>query len=165
MVPGKQPVALGFQAISGDEWIYEMQLKCLLLPGSDGVPTWKSDMPGEAQTIKLPEQFRSFFTDKQQLSEDIGEKLAKWAAGSGAAAAPTADEMIARFVACSDAATLRALEETRAAAWSAIAKADKLRVKEAAAEAAKRVALAAEEADIEENAEDESGDEANEVAA
>ena len=74
-------VPMGFTAISGEEWIFEAALSCLLLPGSNGVPTWKSDNPGERMAIKLPEQFRSLFAESAPLSEDIGRKLAEWAKG------------------------------------------------------------------------------------
>jgi hypothetical protein len=141
--PGKDPIALGFQAISGDEWIYEMQLKCLLLPGSDGVPTWQSEMPGEALTIKLPEQFRPFFAGgKQQLSEDIGQKLAEWAKGSPVTAIPTADELLKRYEACSDPKTLAALEIERGRAWASISAEDKKRLKAAVDDAGTRIAQA-----------------------
>jgi hypothetical protein len=143
LVPGKNPVALGFQAISGDEWIYEMQLKCLLLPGADGVPTWQSDMPGEALTIKLPEQFRPLFPRGQQLNEDIGQKLAEWAAGDAIVPKQSASELIAGYAACSDAATFRQLESARKSSWSSIAAADKPGVKTASEQAAKRMEDAA----------------------
>lgn len=145
MVPGKKPVALGFQAISGDEWIYEMTLKCLLLPGANGIPTWRSEMPGEQQIIKLPEQFRSFFANNPQLSEDIGQQLAAWAAGSSTATAdpPSADALIKSLEACSDPATLRTLEEERGRAWKALSKSDKERVKVASDSAKERIERAA----------------------
>jgi len=142
MQPGKEPIALGFQAISGDEWIYEMQLKCLLLPGSDGVPTWQSEMPGEKLTIKLPEQFRDMFANREQLSEDIGEKLAHWAAGGVAPAVMTADELVAAYAACSDPATLGRLESARKVAWSALDKDGKARVKTASDDSKERIARA-----------------------
>lgn len=139
MVPGKAPVALGFQAISGDEWIYEMQLKCLLLPGSDGVPIWQSDMPGEQLTIKLPEQFRPLFAGgRQQLSEDIGQKLAEWAAGMSPPGVKTAEELLAAYAACSDPATFGRLEDDRKAAWSSLGKSQKA-VKQASEDAKQRI--------------------------
>lgn len=147
MQPGRDPIALGFQAISGDEWIYEMQLKCLLLPGSDGVPTWQSNMPGEALTIKLPEQFRPFFAGNPQLSEDIGQKLAEWAAGSpGAAQLVAADDLVQFFASCADAGTFRMLETDRKRAWDSYSPSDKKRVKEASEKASARLADASEAA-------------------
>jgi hypothetical protein len=72
---------MGFMAISGDELLYEMTVNCLLLPAANGVPTWKSEEPGERALMKLPQQFREIFAPQTPLSEDIGEQLARWAAG------------------------------------------------------------------------------------
>lgn len=138
--PGRDPIALGFQGISGDEWIYEMQLKCLLLPGCDGVPTWQSEMPGEKQMIKIPSQFRGIFGGKPvQLSEEVGEAIAKWAEGDAKPHAKSADELVEDYDACSDAATLRTLEEQRRASWSSLSPDGKKRVKGASDEAKARI--------------------------
>jgi ABC-type dipeptide/oligopeptide/nickel transport system ATPase subunit len=73
---------LGFMPIAGDEFVYEQTLNCLLLPGAGGVPTWHSEQVGERTMIKLPEQFRTWLSDKQQpLDETVGAGLARWAAG------------------------------------------------------------------------------------
>lgn len=86
IVSGQQPKALGYMPISGDEMIFEMALNILLYPGSNGVPSWHPDEMGEKAIIKLPAQFRELFkaNDKKPLSEDIGEALARWAAGGDA---------------------------------------------------------------------------------
>lgn len=139
LVPGKQPIAMGFQALSGEEWIYEMQLKCLLLPGSDGVPTWQSDMPGERLMIKIPEQFRDLFAKPVQLSEDIGEQLAKWAAGAPAKELRNSEDLGRSYAACSDAATWASLEQDRRAAWSTFTKGEQKALKDASELAKKRV--------------------------
>lgn len=139
MVTGKQPVALGFQPIAGEEFIYEMTLKCLLLPGSDGFPTWQSDMPGEKLMIKLPEQFRSLFSTNQQLGEDVGQKLAEWAAGAEAPPPVTADDLLAQYAACSDAATWRQLEATRAANWKTFGKDNQAKLKHASSDSDERI--------------------------
>lgn len=73
--------ALGFMPIAGEEFVFEMTTNCLLLPNANGVPTWRSDEIGERMMIKMPEQFRALLGDGQQLSEDIGAKMAQWAAG------------------------------------------------------------------------------------
>lgn len=86
--------ALGFMPIAGEEFVFEMGVCGLLMPGADGYPTWVSDMPGEDQMIKFPGQFRSLLADKQ-LTEDIGEQLARWSEG-GPANAPAAQANIAR---------------------------------------------------------------------
>lgn len=82
--PGKEPKILGFMPISSDELIYEMTLNVLLYPGSGGVPSWQPNEMGEKAIIKLPSQFESIFRERQPLSEDIGQKLAEWAAGGAA---------------------------------------------------------------------------------
>jgi hypothetical protein len=76
-------VDMGFMPISGDEWLYEMTVNCLLEPRSDGVPTWRSDYVGERLMMKLPHQFKHIFAERAPLSEEIGEQLARWAAGGG----------------------------------------------------------------------------------
>ena len=78
---GKDPVDLGWMPIAGPEFVFEMTLQALLLPGSGGIPTWKPDMPGERAMVKLPAQFRSQFTDDRPLDEATGRALAAWARG------------------------------------------------------------------------------------
>lgn len=92
IVPGKQPLPLGWMPIAGEEFVYEQTLNCLLYPGCKGVPTWNPDEPGERAMVKLPEQFREIFAKPEPLSEAIGEKLARWAAGSAPAATTPARE-------------------------------------------------------------------------
>jgi hypothetical protein len=96
-VAGKQPIELGFMPIAGEELLFEMTLNCLLLPKSDGVPTWRSDNVGERLMMKCPQQFRDMFATDQALSEDTGQKMAIWAAGDGGRSAmskPTVVESI-----------------------------------------------------------------------
>lgn len=73
---------LGFMPVAGEEYVFEMTLNCLLLPAAGGVPTWHSSEVGERMMVKLPEQFKGLFRETKPLSEDIGEELAKWAAGA-----------------------------------------------------------------------------------
>jgi energy-coupling factor transporter ATP-binding protein EcfA2 len=82
-----QIVDMGFMPIAGEEFLFEMTMNCLLLPKSDGVPTWRSDAIGERLMMKCPTQFRDLMDNDQQLDETVGRALAKWAAG-GAAPAP-----------------------------------------------------------------------------
>lgn len=87
-----KPTSLGWMPVAGEEFVYEMSLNCLLMPSSGGVPSWQPAEKGEKAIIKLPGQFRSIFAENQPLSENIGEELAKWAAGgvSAKAIAPAA---------------------------------------------------------------------------
>lgn len=137
---GKEPEPQGFMPIAGEEFVYELTLKCLLLPGANGVPTWQSDMIGERAMIKLPEQFKQTFNAKPQLTEDIGEQLAKWAAGGQSAANTNADDLLARLTACSDPATFRSLQTESRAAWKQFAAEDKERIKAAVNDAETRLA-------------------------
>lgn len=85
MVAGKAPVELGWMPIAGEEYVYEQTMQVLLYPGCGGVPTWNPQMPGERAMTKLPEQFRRIFAQSQPLSEEIGKRLAEWAAGGSTA--------------------------------------------------------------------------------
>jgi ABC-type dipeptide/oligopeptide/nickel transport system ATPase subunit len=136
---GKDPVALGFMPLAGEEFVYEMTLKCLLLPGACGVPTWKPAEVGEKAMVKLPEQFIETFAAAPQLTEDIGQQLATWAAGKPAARIENADELVDLFNRCSDAATHRSLEDVRRLAWPTSNKADKTRIKAASDQSAARI--------------------------
>jgi len=91
VIPGRQPERLGFMPIAGDEMIYEMTLNVLLYPNCGGVPEWDSREIGEKSIIKLPGQFRDIFSTRAPLSEDIGGKLATWAAGGAAPSKPAND--------------------------------------------------------------------------
>jgi hypothetical protein len=88
---GRDPIPLGWMPIAGEEFVYEMALHCLLYPGCGGVPTWDPQLPGERAMTKLPEQFRAIFSEETPLSEEIGQRLAQWAAGDGKV--PTDDEL------------------------------------------------------------------------
>lgn len=144
VVPGKPPVPMGWQPIAGEEFIYECALNCLLLPGSKGTPEWSPHEPGEKAMVKLPEQFRALFASSPQLTEDVGEKLARWAAGAPVGPQVAVGELLDRYNACSDAATLRTLELARSTAWKAASKDDKARLKAAADTATARVNAASE---------------------
>lgn len=77
-------VPQGWEPISGNELVFELMCNAVLLPKSNGVPTWNSEKAGEAMTMKLPHQFREIFDKQQPLSEDIGRQLAEWARGGTA---------------------------------------------------------------------------------
>ncbi|MDP8997742.1 MAG: ATP-binding protein [Pseudomonadota bacterium] len=73
----------GWMPIAGEEFIFEQTANMLLLPSSNGVPTWRSEYPGERSMMKLPEQFRGILDrEDAQLTEDIGAQLAEWAKGA-----------------------------------------------------------------------------------
>lgn len=140
IVPGKDPVPRGFCPIAGQEFVYEMVAKFLLPPGANGVPQFDPEHPDERLMVKLPEQFHDLFREARQLSEDVGEELARWAAGDDAPVKLTALELATSYAACSDAVTLRGLEASRRALWTKASKAEKEALKSAADAAQKRIA-------------------------
>jgi ABC-type dipeptide/oligopeptide/nickel transport system ATPase subunit len=82
-IGGGKVVQLGWMPDAGEEFVFELAAKSLLMPGAGGVPTWNSDQPGEKMMIKLPEYFRTIFSGKdgKPLDEEVGEQLARWSAG------------------------------------------------------------------------------------
>lgn len=103
----KPPRKLGWMPVSDDDFLFEMTLCALLAPGSDGAPTFKSDMVGERQFLKLPGQFRALFQDRKPLDEATGRALATWARGgsaapvhqpAGAADTPTAADYFQQWI-------------------------------------------------------------------
>jgi hypothetical protein len=82
VIPGKQPVNMGFMPIAGDEVIYEMTVNCLLYPNSGGRPSWHSDEMGEKAIVKLPQQFMDIFSADKPLDEEVGAAMARWAGGA-----------------------------------------------------------------------------------
>jgi hypothetical protein len=74
---------MGFMPIAGEEFLFEMAANCLLLPKSNGVPTWSSEQIGERMLMKLPSYLKHAFPEGKPLSEDTGRALARWAHGEG----------------------------------------------------------------------------------
>jgi len=142
LVRGKEPVPLGFMPEAGEEFVYELTAKALLMPGAEGVPTWQPEREGEKMMVKLPEQFRGIFTGAKgkPLDEDIGEQLAQWAAGG------IGIELVDAYSHCADKVAFDALEKRRAEAWPQLAPAEKKTVKQASDEAAARIASQATDA-------------------
>lgn len=71
----------GFMPIAGEEFVFEMTLNALLMPGAAGVPTWAPEHAGERMMSKLPEQFRSLANNPRAFDEQMGADLARWAQG------------------------------------------------------------------------------------
>ncbi len=139
IVPGKDPTPRGFMPMAGEEFVYELTLKCLLLPGANGVPTIAPEYPDEKMMVKIPGQFRDIFAEPVQLSEDVGEALARWAAGSAAPPVVTVAGLLASYAACSDPATLQRLETQRKAIWGKTSKEEKATLKATSEGTAKRL--------------------------
>jgi hypothetical protein len=72
---------VGFMPIAGMELVFEMTACCLLMPRSQGIPTWETDFSGEKMVMKLPVMFEKLLTDGKPLSRATGKLLAEWARG------------------------------------------------------------------------------------
>lgn len=137
VAPGRPPENIGYQPIAAEEFVYEMSAKLLLLPGVDGVPTLKSEFPAERAMIKVPEQFRSIFPvdNPPQLTEGIGEQLARWAAGTpakpAATSTPSVVDLLDGYAECADAQAFGDLEVRRSAVWKAATSGQKEQLKAA----------------------------------
>lgn len=141
-IGGGKVVTLGFMPIASEELVFELTAKVLLLPGAEGVPTLQSNEVGEKMMIKLPGYLRPIFTGAagKPLDENVGEQLAKWAAGSSPSTkpVPTASE----YDACTDLAAFDALEKRRGDAWNSMAAPLKAQVKKASDAAKARLTAA-----------------------
>lgn len=82
---GAEPLDLGWQPITTSMLPYDMTARFLLLPGSQGRPTFLPETEAEQLATKLPRQFIGWFKQGDQLSADLGEKMARWAQGGEAA--------------------------------------------------------------------------------
>jgi ABC-type dipeptide/oligopeptide/nickel transport system ATPase subunit len=136
IVKGKDPENLGFMPIAGEEFVYELTGKALLMPSARGVPTWNPQNEGEKMMTKLPEQFIGIFTGAagRPLDEDVGEQLAQWAAGG--TGSPFADE----YSRCTTKAAFDELEKRRAEVWKKTPPPEKVLIKAASEAAARRLA-------------------------
>lgn len=161
IVRGKDPQPMGYMPIAGEEFVFEMGVNCLLMPGAGGVPTWQTDEPGEREMIKLPGWARSFMATGNPLDEDIGAKLAQWAAGT---TVRSAAELIEAFATCGDPATLGSLKGEARAAWKGASRAEREQLTAAMETATERVRAATADPEPESDA-SEPEDEAIEAAS
>lgn len=124
----REPIKMGWQPETTSDLPYEMTARFLLPPGSQGKPTVSATEAAEWLQIKNPRFFETIITPGAQLSEDLGEKMARWAMGGavegaapkGGGAAPVASAPAAKPVAPVD-KTAPASEENQlawVAAWS-----------------------------------------------
>lgn len=105
-VTGKEPLKLGWQPDTTSPLVWDMAARFLLPPCSDGFPDLRPQHEAEKLTVKLPEQFREIIKPGVQLTEDLGEKLARWAAGDvakpPASAAGARVDLAASLALCTD---------------------------------------------------------------
>lgn len=146
IVKGQEPKPMGYMAIAGEEFVYEMTMCALLMPGANGVPTWQSQEAGEAAMIKIPAQFRDLLLGaKGALSEDIGQELATWAAGEAAPPVASVAELRAAFETAQDTEAYKAANAAVKTAWSKLGKGDRDVLKALAESTAARLKKATEE--------------------
>jgi hypothetical protein len=127
----KEMVDLGWRPITADDLTYELMLRCLLPPGSDGKPRWTPEQKGEREVFKLPQQFRDLFPDDTvQLTENLGERMARWAVGTCSDA--QVEAIVSQYASCADVARLAELEAQRKDIWQRTTKAQKAALKAAA---------------------------------
>lgn len=145
-----EPVDQGWMPIAGDEYAYEMTALAVLPPGSKGVPDWLTQDPGSELVRKCPKQFEGILKAGAQLSEDMGEAMARWAAGDAAPAqaAPNsaADDRFNELLALIEMSDTRAkLEATKAIAnkTTGLNKTEKERLRVAFAAAEHRLSASA----------------------
>jgi hypothetical protein len=113
--------------IAGEEFVFEMTMNCLLLPGNAGAPVWQSSYPGERAMMKLPRQFGQVMADGRQLDEDIGQQLAEWARGVPPLS-PDEEERLEKLAARGREAAEMG-EEVRAKFWKELSAADRQALK------------------------------------
>jgi energy-coupling factor transporter ATP-binding protein EcfA2 len=90
IVTGSNPIPLGWQAIAGDEFVYEMIVRCLLPPGAKGVPDWSPEAFAHG-AAKRDDQDRHLFPDGKPLSREIGRNLAREYSAGKTAVRPRLD--------------------------------------------------------------------------
>lgn len=81
IIPGKDPVQLGWMPIAGEEFVFEMTANFLLPPRSDGRPMLMPREEGEKMIAKMPGYFVDMVSQGRQIDEKMGEDMARWAAG------------------------------------------------------------------------------------
>jgi hypothetical protein len=86
IVKGQQPIDLGYQPIASERIAFETIFTLLLPPGCKGVP--------DLSKSEMRDPFDSMVSGDEPLSEELGRRLAAWAAGG---AAPSADDVRGRL--------------------------------------------------------------------
>lgn len=82
---------IGWEPETTSKLIYELQQQFLLTQGCDGIPKFNDATATEKRLIKTPAQFRDWFKQGQRLDENIGQKMAEWAAGKTSASSARSD--------------------------------------------------------------------------
>lgn len=82
----RNPIDMGWMPVAGAEYSYELTALAVLTPGCKGVPDWDVKDPGTEMVVKRPAQFERILRSGDQLSESMGEEMARWAQGTVAPA-------------------------------------------------------------------------------
>lgn len=135
-VPGKEPSKLGWQPETTSTLHYDMTQRFLLTPGCEGRPRFFPDNDAEKFLVKNPVQFKDWFKDGLQLSEDVGERMARWAQG---VAPDVTAATITAYESCTDHAAFLALEDLRKLTWNNKKPDEQKRIKAAVEAARKRL--------------------------
>lgn len=112
-----EPELLGWQPITTSKLPFDMTVRFLLTPGCDGVPLLLPPNPAERLLVKNPRQFRDWFVEGEQLSEEMGERMARWAAGEKLD--PVGPPLASDYSTC-DGPTYKKLEERRKRHWNSL---------------------------------------------
>jgi len=132
IVPKASPTGLdGWIPICEKSLPFELTASFLLL----------ADAPGVPRPIKLYEQHRALLKDGAPIDEQLGERLAAWAAGGAPAtmAVDTPEKLLEEYSKCSSRNAWEALEKRRAALWATAKGNIKQRLKDASDTAADRL--------------------------
>lgn len=134
---------LGWQPIGGSDIVYDLMLRCLLPPSSDGTPIWNPALPAEKLLVKPPPgPIRELLKAHPQINEELGYQIARWASGhdieirrpdaatsassiatSSRTTSPSSHQLlIDRFNACATPEALDQLKAETKAAWDSLPK-------------------------------------------
>lgn len=135
-------VDIGWQAISDNDLVYEMTLRALLPPGSEGRPRWESDIPGEKEIFKIPKQFLHIFPRGKdvQFGEDVGEAMARWAAGPDLDV--SIDALVDEYQACQEVGAFRVAQAHMREVWSTLSAASRRELSDVIASTKTRIGVA-----------------------
>jgi hypothetical protein len=152
-VPGQQPKNLGWMPETTSTLHYDMIQRFLLTPGCNGVPQLVPQTDEEKRIAKQPEQFKDFFRPNEQLSEDLGERMARWAAGEAlnqpskttpakpaGKPNPKLAALLEQYTAVKSVDDFEAAEQVREMEWSAFKPDEQRKAKTASKETKKRLA-------------------------
>lgn len=87
IIPGKDPIELGWQPIAGDRVSFETIFTLTLPPHSKGVP--------DLSISDMREPFDSLVPKGKPIDEELGKRLAEWSRGSTSDAAPAPNAALA----------------------------------------------------------------------